>query len=142
MNPIESIDTTQLIEELKYTTSRSGGAGGQHVNKVETKVTVKFDVKKSSTLTENQKEILLEKLKNKINQKGKLVLHHQTDRSQLTNKEKVTKKLLALIKKSLRQPKKRKATRPSKAKMQERKKDRKVRSEVKETRKKRRPSDW
>lgn len=142
MNPIESIDTTQLKEELKYTTSRSGGAGGQHVNKVETKVTVKFDVKKSSTLTEDQKEILLEKLKNKINRKGKLVLHHQTDRSQLTNKEKVTNKLLALLKKSLKQPKKRKKTRPSKASKEERKKNKKVRSEVKGTRKKIRPSDW
>ena len=141
MNPIESIDTTQLKEELKYTTSRSGGAGGQHVNKVETKVTVKFDVKKSSSLTEDQKEILLEKLKNKINRKGKLVLHHQTDRSQLTNKEKVTNKLLALLKKSLKQPKKRKETRVSKAKMQERKKNKKVRSDVKATRKKIRPSD-
>lgn len=141
MNPIESIDTTQIKEELKYTTSRSGGAGGQHVNKVETKVTVKFDVKKSSTLTEDQKEILLEKLKNNINQKGKLVLHHQTDRSQLTNKEKVTNKLLELLKKSLKQPKKRKKTKPSKAKMLERKKNRKVRSEVKGTRKKIRPND-
>ena len=141
MNPIEFFDFIKLIEELKYTTSRSGGAGGQHVNKVETKVTVKFDVKKSSTLTEDQKEILLEKLKNKINQKGKLVLHHQTDRSQLTNKEKVTNKLLELLKKSLKQPKKRKKTKPSKAKMQERKKNRKVRSDVKATRKKIRPND-
>ena len=141
MNPLEYIDTTKLKEELKYTTSRSGGAGGQHVNKVETKVTVKFDVKKSTALTADQKEILLVKLKNKINRKGQLVLHHQTDRSQLTNKEKVTNKLLALLKKSLKQPKKRKKTKPSKAKMQERKKNREVRSDVKATRKKIRASD-
>ena len=82
-----------------------------------------------------------EKLKNKINRKGQLVLHHQTDRSQLTNKEKVIKKLLALLKKSLKQPKSRKKTKPSKASIQENKKNKKGRSDVKATRKKIRASD-
>ncbi len=109
--------------------------------KRQTKVTVKFNVKESTSLTEDQKEILLEKLKNKINRKGQLVLHHQTDRSQLTNKEKVIKKLLALLKKSLKQPKRRKKTKPSKASIQESKKNKKVRSNVKATRKKIRASD-
>jgi len=141
MNPIESLNTTEIKEELKYFTSRSGGAGGQHVNKVETKVTVKFNVKESEAITHDQREIILEKLKNKINRKGKIVLHHQTDRSQLINKEKVTKKLITLLKKALKQPKKRKTTKPSKAAIAERRKDKKVRSDVKATRKKIRPSD-
>ena len=72
---------------------------------------------------------------------GQLVLHHQTDRSQLTNKEKVIKKLLVLLKKSLKQPKRRKKTKPSKASIQESKKNKKVRSDVKATRKKIRASD-
>lgn len=142
MEPNEMLNWATLKEELKYTTSRSGGAGGQHVNKVETKVTVKFNVPKSKVLSIEQKHILLEKLKNKINQKGKIVLHHQTDRSQLSNKEKVTKKLITLLQKALKQPKKRKKTKPSKAVKEERKKNKKLRSEVKVSRKKLRLSDW
>ncbi len=141
MNPIESVDYSKLIEEIKYKTARSGGSGGQHVNKVETKVTAKLNIKESRVLTFDQKSILLEKLKNQINRKFNLVLHHETDRSQLKNKGKVTKKLIALLKKSLKQPKKRKKTKPSKSAMAERKKDKKVRSDVKSTRKKIRPSD-
>lgn len=141
MNPIESLDYTKLIEEVKYKTARSGGSGGQHVNKVETKVTAKLNIKKSWVLTGDQKELILEKLKNQISKKDNLVLHHETDRSQLTNKEKVTKKLIDLVKKALKQPKKRKKTRPSKASKEKDKKNKKVRSDVKATRKKIRLSD-
>ena len=142
MNPIESLDYTKLIEEIKYKTARSGGSGGQHVNKVETKVTAKLNIKISSVLTSDQKEILLEKLKNQISKKDNLVLHQETDRSQLKNKEKVTKKLIDLVKKALKQPKKRKKTRPSKASKEKDKKNKKVRSDVKSRRKKPRVSDW
>ena len=142
MNPIESLDYTKLIEEIKYKTARSGGSGGQHVNKVETKVTAKLNIEKSDLLTIDQKGILLIMLKNQISKKGNLVLHHETDRSQIKNKVKVTKKLVALLKKALKQPKKRKKTRPSKSAMADRKKDKKVRSDVKATRKKPRASDW
>ena len=142
MNSIESLDYTKLTEEIKYKTARSGGSGGQHVNKVETKVTAKLNIKKSLVLTGGQKEILFDKLKNQISKKDNLVLHHETDRSQIKNKAKVTKKLISLIKKALKQPKKRKKTRPSKSAMAERKKNKKVRSDVKATRKKPRVSEW
>ena len=142
MNPIESLDYTKLIEEIKYKTARSGGSGGQHVNKVETKVTAKLNIKNSSVLTSDQKEILIEKLKNQISKKDNLVLHQETDRSQLKNKEKVTKKLIDLVKKALKQPKKRKKTRPSKASQEKDKKNKNVRSDVKSRRKKPRVSDW
>ena len=75
-----------MHEELTFTTSRSGGSGGQHVNKVETKVTLRFNIEKSKVLTEEQKQLIGEKLKNQINKNQELVLHQESDRSQLTQR--------------------------------------------------------
>lgn len=96
-----------LIQEFTYRTSRSGGKGGQNVNKVETKVEARFDVAASAALTDEEKAYLLEKLADKISSEGMLSATNQTDRSQLTNKEKATEKLLKLIEKGLVKPKKR-----------------------------------
>ncbi|MFM9949866.1 MAG: alternative ribosome rescue aminoacyl-tRNA hydrolase ArfB [Saprospiraceae bacterium] len=96
-----------LIQEFTYRTSRSGGKGGQNVNKVETKVEARFDVTASAALTDEEKAYLLEKLADKISAEGMLSATNQTDRSQLTNKEKATEKLLKLIEKGLVKPKKR-----------------------------------
>ena len=96
-----------LIQEFTYRTSRSGGKGGQNVNKVETKVEARFDVAASAALTEEEKAYLLEKLADKISAEGFLSATNQTDRSQLTNKEKATEKLLKLVEKGLVKPKKR-----------------------------------
>ena len=96
-----------LIQEFTYRTSRSGGKGGQNVNKVETKVEARLDVAASVALTEEEKVYLLEKLADKISAEGFLSATNQTDRSQLTNKEKATEKLLKLVEKGLVKPKKR-----------------------------------
>ena len=104
---------TDLKKEIKYRTSRSGGAGGQNVNKVSTKVELLFDVDASQVLTQRRKKIIKEKLANKINQEGILCLKCEETRSQLSNKEIVFERFIQLIQKALTPVKKRKKTRPT-----------------------------
>ena len=99
-----------LFSELIITFSRSSGKGGQHVNKVATKAELAFDINASECLNEEQKQLIKEKLTNKINEAGLLKLQSSESRSQLSNKENVLKKFKALIEKSLKKPVKRIAT--------------------------------
>ena len=121
--------------ELSYKTSRSSGSGGQNVNKVETSVTVLWKVEDSMVFTESEKERILFKLKNKINAEGILQTTVSESRTQLQNKKIATEKIQELVNKSLIVPKKRIATKPSRAKVEKRLESKKKISEKKENRK-------
>ena len=127
---------TTLGNEIIFSASRSSGAGGQNVNKVNTKVTLKFDVKNSQHLTEEEKEILLKKLSTRLTNDGVLILSSQEKRSQLQNKEAVVLKFEKIIAKAFEKKKARRATKPSKGAVQERIKQKKQRSEKKQWRQK------
>ena len=125
-----------LEKELVFITSRSSGPGGQNVNKVNTKVTLKFDVMASEALDEEQKDLMLKKLATRLTKDGVLMLTAQDKRSQGQNKEAVLVKLDHLLTKIFTPRKARKATKPGKAAKDKRIKEKKQRSEKKQWRQK------
>lgn len=129
------ISDIDFFPEFVFKTSRSGGSGGQNVNKVSTKVELDFDIQKSHYLTENQKEVLQNKLTKRINKEGILQIISQTERSQLGNKEKVIRKFYELLEKSFKPVKKRVKTKPGKAAKEKRIRKKKILSEKKSKRK-------
>ncbi len=131
-----TILASTLGNEIIFSASRSSGAGGQNVNKVNTKVSLKFDVKNSQLLTEEEKEIILKKLSTRLTNEGVLILTSQEKRSQLQNKEAVILKFEKIIAKAFEKKKVRRATKPSKGSVQERIKEKKQRSEKKQWRQK------
>ena len=112
MNP-EQLKDRHFENELVYSTSRSGGPGGQNVNKVSTKVELRFNLLSTFLFSESEKEIINKKLKNKINKEGELILVSQSERTQLMNKKVVTEKFYELVSKALTIPVKRRATQPT-----------------------------
>lgn len=102
-----------LENELIFTATRSGGPGGQNVNKVNTRVELRFNLASTLLFTENEKSILFRKLKNKINKAGEIILVSQSERSQQMNKNEVTRKFYDLIERALTKQKKRRSTRPT-----------------------------
>jgi ribosome-associated protein len=99
---MKTIDLNKLLKEVNFNFSRSGGKGGQNVNKVETKVELVFNIADSMTIDEESKEILLRKLKNKIDNDGDIRIVSQTERSQLGNRKKTIDKFVKLIEEAMK----------------------------------------
>lgn len=128
-------DLSIPLAELTFRTSRSGGPGGQHVNKVETRVEVLFDVPNSLSLSEKQRVQILKRLARRINDTGILHVAAQEHRSQSQNKQLALQRLAKLLKQALTPLKKRIATKPTRTSKEERLQSKKVRGEKKLLRK-------
>ncbi|WP_318343816.1 alternative ribosome rescue aminoacyl-tRNA hydrolase ArfB [Flagellimonas baculiformis] len=125
----------QVHSELAFKAVRSGGAGGQHVNKVSSKVELTFNIPSSEGLSDAEKERLLLKLSSRLTNDGTLLLQCDEARSQHKNKELVVKRFFEVLKKALEVPKKRKPTQPTKSSIEKRLQSKKKASEKKEGRK-------
>jgi ribosome-associated protein len=123
-----------ILSEVKYKAVRSSGAGGQNVNKVSSKVVLTFDLQNSQGFSLDEKLLLETNLQNRLTTDLVLILNCDEDRSQLKNKEIVTKRFLEIIKKGLHVPKERKPTKIPKSVIRKRIKDKKNVSEIKKFR--------
>jgi ribosome-associated protein len=130
------VEIQKIIAEVQYKAVRSSGAGGQNVNKVSSKVVLNFDIILSQGLSDEEKELLKANLSSRLTTDFVLILNCDEDRSQLRNKEIVTKRFLEVIKKGLEVPKIRKATKIPKSAIRKRLKNKKSASQIKQNRQK------
>lgn len=130
------MDCNLLIPELNFKAVRSSGSGGQHINKVSSKIELHFNVKNSFVLNNDQKELLIKSLKTRLTKQNELILQCGESRSQYKNKEIVIARFLEIIKKGLKVPKKRKPTKVPKSAIRRRLKSKRIQSERKASRKK------
>jgi ribosome-associated protein len=133
---IRKIDSNLLNSELEFNASRSDGPGGQNVNKVNSKITLRFDVLLSSILTPAEKEFLQRKLLGQLTKDGVLIIHAKESRSQLQNKEEVIAKFDRMLAKAMVREKARKKTKPSKTSKEKRMLGKKINAEKKKWRQK------
>ncbi|UOQ66595.1 alternative ribosome rescue aminoacyl-tRNA hydrolase ArfB [Hymenobacter volaticus] len=125
---------TDFLPELEFQTSRSSGPGGQNVNKVESRVELRFRLAASELLSDEQKQTLQQKLASKLTAEGELLVVAQEDRSQLRNREIALRKFHDMLTKALHKPKPRKATKPSKGAVRQRLESKKKHGEKKANR--------
>ncbi|KUG06157.1 alternative ribosome rescue aminoacyl-tRNA hydrolase ArfB [Solirubrum puertoriconensis] len=123
-----------FLPELQFQTARSSGPGGQNVNKVETKVELRFQPQASALLSDEQKQRVLEKLASRLTADGVLIITAQESRSQQRNKELAVEKFYELLQRSLHRPKARKATKPSAGAVRQRLEGKRRQSEKKANR--------
>lgn len=128
------VKNKDVTSELDISASRSGGPGGQNVNKVNSKINLRFDVKQSHSLTEEEKEQILDKLSSRITNEGVLILSASSKRTQLQNKEAAIEKFNQLMGRAFAKRKARKATKPTKGSIKRRLKSKKIQSEKKKMR--------
>lgn len=128
-------------EELSFSASRGGGPGGQHVNKVASRITLRFDVANSPSLSDDQRRTLLEKLSSRLTRDGVLLLSSHESRSQAANREEVVRRFAQLLREGLVRPKRRRPTRPTRGSRERRIESKKRRSGVKRGRGKVRHGD-
>lgn len=134
MTQTARVNHKDVTSELDFSASKSGGPGGQNVNKVNTKITLRFDVQQSPSLSEEEKEKVFDKLSSRISNEGVLIVTAQNKRTQLQNKEAAIEKFNQLMGRAFAKRKIRKATKPTKGSVQRRLKSKKIQSEKKKMR--------
>ncbi len=135
MKDPKTIAQRDFLSELQFQTSRSSGPGGQNVNKLETRVTLRFNLQSSNVLSEEEKELLLKKWAKQLTNEGELLISSEAHRTQLRNKDEVIAKFRKAIEQAFTKPKPRKKTKPSKGAIEKRLTSKKNHSEKKDLRK-------